>query len=70
MITQLTKLEVMMSDRLALSATLSVLMMSIYVLFGNGVARLPIGPEQLATRQGARMLALPAKAGRLILSAD
>lgn len=34
-----------MSDRLALSATLSVMMMAIYVLFGTEAARAPIGPE-------------------------
>jgi len=36
-----------MSDRLAVSASLSVLMMSIYVLFGSTeAARLPLEPEQ------------------------
>jgi len=35
-----------MSDRLAVSAGLSVLMMSIYVLFGTEAARLPLEPKQ------------------------
>lgn len=34
-----------MSDRLALSATLSVMIMAIYVLFGAETARAPIGPD-------------------------
>ncbi len=34
-----------MSDRLALSATLSVMMMALYVLFGAEAARAPIGPD-------------------------
>ena len=38
-----------MSDRLAFSAALSVLMMSSYVLFGTDAARAPLGPESLAT---------------------
>lgn len=36
-----------MSDRLAISAAASVLMMSIYVLFGADVAHLPIAGGQL-----------------------
>lgn len=36
-----------MSERLAVSATLSVLMMSIYVLFGTEAARAPFGPQEL-----------------------
>jgi len=38
-----------MSDRLAISATLSILMMSIYVLFGAHAARAPLGPDQFQT---------------------
>jgi hypothetical protein len=34
-----------MSDRLALSATMSVLMMAVYVLFGTEAARVPLGPD-------------------------
>lgn len=36
-----------MSDRLAISASFSVLMMAIYVLFGENVQRVPIGGSQL-----------------------
>jgi len=36
-----------MSERLAVSATISVLMMSIYVLFGSQTERLPLGPSGL-----------------------
>jgi len=32
-----------MSDRLAIAATASVLMMSVYVLFGQGAVREPLG---------------------------
>ena len=35
-----------MSDRLAISASFSVLMMAIYVLFGENVERVPLGPSQ------------------------
>lgn len=38
-----------MSDRLAISATLSALMMSLYVLFGSDVPRVPIGISKLET---------------------
>lgn len=34
-----------MSDRLALSATFSVMMMALYVLFGTEAVRAPIGPD-------------------------
>lgn len=34
-----------MSDKLAISAALSVLMMSAYVLFGADVPRVPLGPS-------------------------
>lgn len=36
-----------MSDRLAISATLSALMMSLYVLFGSDVPRVPLGISAL-----------------------
>lgn len=39
-----------MSDRLAVSATLSVLMMTIYVLFSTDAARAPLGPMELESR--------------------
>jgi hypothetical protein len=34
-----------MSDRLAIASTLSVLMMSVYVLFGHDAAHTPLGPD-------------------------
>ena len=37
-----------MSDRLALSAAVSVMMVAIYVLFGNDAAHLPLSPSHLA----------------------
>jgi hypothetical protein len=36
-----------MSDRLAISATMSVLMMAVYVLFGTDSARVPLPGETL-----------------------
>jgi hypothetical protein len=36
-----------MSDRLTVSASFSVLMMAIYVLFGDNVVRVPLGPVEL-----------------------
>ncbi|AIT80997.1 hypothetical protein [Novosphingobium pentaromativorans] len=35
-----------MSDRLTISACFSILMMAAYVLFGEHVAREPLGPDQ------------------------
>ncbi|CCA91798.1 hypothetical protein [Novosphingobium sp. PP1Y] len=40
-----------MSKRLAISAFFSILMMAIYVLFGENVAREPLGPVQFMTGQ-------------------
>lgn len=37
-----------MSDRLAISATFSVLMMSLYVLFGTDAARVPFAPAEMS----------------------
>lgn len=34
-----------MSDKLRVSATISVLMMVLYVLFGAEAARMPMGPD-------------------------
>lgn len=34
-----------MSDRLTISAAMSVLMMAIYVLFGSETVRVPVGSE-------------------------
>lgn len=36
-----------MSDKLAISATFSVFMMTAYVLFGGEAAHVPIGPGSL-----------------------
>lgn len=36
-----------MSDRLAISASFSVLMMALYVLFGAQSARVPFGPQEM-----------------------
>jgi hypothetical protein len=59
-----------MSDRLAISATLSVLMMSLYVLFGNNVERAPIGPDHLAMPNVQPAPELPANPVRLLIYAN
>jgi len=38
-----------MSDRLAISASFSVLMMAVYVLFGANVERVPLGSAQYSS---------------------
>ncbi|PEQ11923.1 hypothetical protein B2G71_14150 [Novosphingobium sp. PC22D] len=38
-----------MSERLAVSAAFSVLLMAIYVLFGAEAQRVPFGPEAIRT---------------------
>lgn len=45
-----------MSDRLALSAAISAMMMAIYVLFGGDAAQLPVGQSGLT---GSIELAIP-----------
>lgn len=40
-----------MSDRLAISASFSVLLMAAYVLLGAETPRAPLGPQHLATSQ-------------------
>ena len=57
-----------MSDRLAVSASFSVLMMSIYVLFGADAAREPFGPRQLAPDHAISAQALPANPAQSLLS--
>jgi len=42
-----------MSDRLAISASFSVLMMAVYVLFGANAERVPIGPAQFSSDYSA-----------------
>lgn len=56
-----------MSDRLAVSASLSVLMMSIYVLFGSEAAHAPIGPGQLSAPYEATALGLTGKAAQSLV---
>jgi hypothetical protein len=41
-----------MSDRLAISASFSVLMMAIYVLFGENIERVPLSPSRLMPGAG------------------
>lgn len=36
-----------MSDRLTISASFSILMMAIYVLFGANVEHMPLGPSRI-----------------------
>ncbi|MEY4721114.1 MAG: hypothetical protein RIQ46_839 [Pseudomonadota bacterium] len=54
-----------MSIRLSLSATLSVLMMAAYVLFGAEAARVPLGPQALSSEVRIAAPALP-DAGSLL----
>lgn len=54
-----------MSDRLAVSAALSVLMMSAYVLFGAEAVRAPLGPEGLSVPAQVQAPALPEPAALL-----
>jgi hypothetical protein len=54
-----------MSIRLSVSAALSVLMMSGYVLFGAEAARVPLGPQALAGPAQISAPALP-DAGSLL----
>jgi len=49
-----------MSDRLAISAAFSVLMMAGYVLFGSDAMRVPVGPDSAATPISVSAPALPA----------
>lgn len=55
-----------MSDRLAISASMSVLMMSIYVLFGADAVRAPLGTEQLSAPASNAAPGLPGNPGRII----
>ncbi len=55
-----------MSDRLAISATMSVLMMSIYVLFSADTARVPLQAESRAWTIGATAPGLATDPGRLL----
>jgi hypothetical protein len=55
----------MMSDRLTVSATMSVLMMSIYVLFGSDAARLP---DRAASEHQASAAGLSVSPTQLLIS--
>jgi len=57
-----------MSDRLAVSASLSVFMMSIYVLFGSHAARLPLGPVQITSPYTTAAPRLPDSLAQLSIS--
>jgi hypothetical protein len=56
-----------MSDRLAISAAFSVLMMSIYVLFGSDAARMPLSAERLESPVSLSLPAVSVEAGDLLL---
>jgi hypothetical protein len=55
-----------MSDRLAISAAFSVLMMSIYVLFGSHAARAPLSAENLASPVSISLPEVSVEAGDLL----
>lgn len=55
-----------MSDRLAVSASMSVLMMSIYVLFGTDAVRAPLRSEQLDAPASITAPGLPGNPGRIM----
>jgi len=57
-----------MSDRLTVSATMSVLMMSIYVLFGSDAARLPLGPDRAVSEHQASAARLSTSPAQLLIS--
>ena len=54
-----------MSDKLAISAALSVLMMAGYVLLGTDAVNAPIGPGGLKTQVSAASPLLPSANGLL-----
>lgn len=55
-----------MSDRLAISASFSILMMAIYVLFGANVARVEFGPEASRGAPSALVGELAVTAGAVV----
>lgn len=55
-----------MSDRLAISASFSVLMMAIYVLFGDGAAHVPLEPIPTVEMPGNPLSGSVAVSGALI----
>lgn len=56
-----------MSDKLAVSAAISVLMMAGYVLLGTDSTRAPIGPANVSMKVEASIPALPEAADLLPL---
>lgn len=59
-----------MSDRLAISASLSVLMMSVYVLFGSDAVRVPFGPEAVSAHHGSAVPGLSDMSVHLLVSSN
>jgi hypothetical protein len=57
-----------MSDRLAISASFSVLMMAAYVLFGADAQRTPLGPEAALVSMEARLPGTALVPGKLLPS--
>ena len=56
-----------MSDRLAVSASMSVLMMAIYVLFGADAARVPLELDEALTPPASMTVpGLPTEPGRFL----
>lgn len=55
-----------MSERLAISATFSVLMMAVYVLFGGDAARGPVSSGDLASPISVSMPRVSLDAGELL----
>ena len=55
-----------MSNRLAVSATMSALMMAVYVLFSTDAARMEMTAEDLAPPISATAPGLPTDPGRLL----
>jgi hypothetical protein len=55
-----------MSDQLAVSSALSVLMMSIFVLSSTGASHAPFGPQSLAAPVSAAMPELSEITDRLL----
>ena len=56
-----------MSDRLAIAAAASVLMMSAFVLFGQATARAPVDPAAMDDARSIGMDSLPEAPLRLLL---
>jgi hypothetical protein len=63
-----------MSDRLAISASFPVLMMALYVLFGDNVQRVPFGPlhsnSEITISADVKTPELPRNPGDFLTSLD